>query len=383
MPAITPSVTAATARLEQISTRLVFFIAGFGMAAWAPLIPFAKSHIGIDDRGLGLLLLCLGAGSVVMMPVAGALAARLGCRLMITLSVVFLCLGLPLAASGSSRLVLVVALFVFGAGVGALDVTMNIQALVIERTSKKPMMSGFHGLYSLGGIVGAAGVTLLLSVGASPLTGTLIVIGVIAAVLLVAAPHLLPYGSNKDDPAFALPRGVIWVVGALCFILFMTEGAVLDWSAVFLTSLRGMATAYSGWGYTIFAVMMTIGRLSGDWIVRRFGGNRIIIFGGICAASGLALTTFVPSWQGALLGYALVGGGCSNIVPVLFSSIARQTAMPENAAVPAITVMGYAGILIGPAAIGLVAHAVSLPAAFLIMASLLLLVAASCRLLRL
>jgi len=157
---------------------------------------------------------------------------------------------------------------------------------------------------------------------------------------------------------------------------------LLDWSAVFLISARGVEASYAGLGYAAFAVTMTIGRLTGDRIVQRFGGSNVILFGGLCAAAGFVLATLVPFWQATLLGYVLVGAGCSNIVPVLFTSVGRQTVMPESVAVPAITTLGYAGILAGPAAIGLVAHAVGLSAAFLILAVMLFGVAASGRRLR-
>jgi predicted MFS family arabinose efflux permease len=139
--------SSATARLQQLSTRIVFFIAGFGMAAWAPLVPFAKSRMGIDEGTLGLLLLCLGIGSMVTMPLAGALAARLGCRLVTTVSALLICLTLPLLASISSLSLFVAALLVFGAAIGAIDVSINIQAIIVERASGRPMMSGFHGLF--------------------------------------------------------------------------------------------------------------------------------------------------------------------------------------------------------------------------------------------
>ena len=372
-----------TARLEQFSTRIVFFVAGFGMAAWAPLVPFAKARVGIDEGVLGLLLLCLGIGSIVAMPLAGVLATRLGCRLVVTGSALLLCLALPLLASVSTLPLLVAALLVFGAGVGALDVSMNIQAIIVERASGRSMMSGFHGLFSLGGIVGAAGTTALLGAGATPLAATLVVVAGILVALAASARHLLPYGGKGAGPTFAIPHGIVLFIGVLAFIVFMAEGAVLDWSAVFLTSSRGMAAAYAGLGYAAFALTMTIGRLAGDRVVGRFGGPAIIVFGGSCAAVGFALGALLPSWQATLLGYALVGVGCSNIVPVLFTSVGRQTAMPESIAVPAITTLGYAGILAGPAAIGFVAHAASLPTAFAIVALLLLAVAASGRMLRL
>jgi predicted MFS family arabinose efflux permease len=382
MSSTTTSIRQIPGRQEQLSTRIVFFIAGFGMAAWAPLVPFAKIRANIDDGLLGLLLLCLGVGSIVAMPLAGALAARLGCRLVIAFSTGLLCLTLPLLASVSALPQLVASLLIFGAGVGCLDVSMNIQAVIVERASGQTMMSGFHGLFSLGGIAGAAGVTMLLGAGASPLTAVCWVVAAIVVALGLSVSHLLPYGSKTEGPAFAIPHGIVLFIGALCFILFLTEGAVLDWSAVFLTSVRGMDASHAGLGYAAFAFTMTIGRLTGDRVVRRVGPIRIVILGALCAAGGIALATLIPSWQMALLGYALVGVGCSNIVPVLFSSVGRQTVMPENVAVPAITTLGYAGILVGPAAIGFVSHCTNLQTAFLLLVLLLLGVAASGRLLR-
>jgi predicted MFS family arabinose efflux permease len=367
---------------EQISTRIVFFIAGFGMAAWAPLVPFAEARIGISQGMLGLLLLSLGIGSIIAMPLAGALVARIGCRRVVVVSAALICLTLPLLAWGSSLPLLVAALLLFGAGLGAIDVSMNIQAIIVERASGRPMMSGFHGLFSAGGIVGSSGVTTLLSAGASPLAATLVVVAGIVVALAMAAPHLLTYGSKVDGPAFAFPRGAVLIIGCFCFIMFLTEGAILDWSAVFLTSIRGMQASLAGFGYAAFALAMTAGRLLGDRVVQRYGDSNVIVFGGICAAAGFGLVTLVPSWQVAILGYALVGAGCSNIVPVLYTCVGRQTAMPENVAVPAITTLGYAGILAGPAAIGFVAQATSLSTAFVIVALMLLGVAASSRTLR-
>jgi predicted MFS family arabinose efflux permease len=382
MSSTTTSAHQIPGRPEQFSTRIVFFIAGFGTSAWAPLVPFAKIRANIDDELLGLLLLCLGAGSIVAMPLAGALAARLGCRRVIALSTGLMCLSLPFLATVSTIPQLIAALLVFGAGVGSLDVSMNIQAVIVERASGQTMMSGFHGLFSLGGIAGAAGMSLLLGAGASPLAAVLCVVASIAAALAVSASHLLPYGSKKEGPSFAIPHGIVLFIGTLCFVVFLTEGSLLDWSAVFLTSVRGVDASHAGLGYAAFALTMTIGRLTGDRVVRRVGSNRIVIFGALCAAGGVALATLVPSWQVTLLGYALIGVGCSNIVPVLFSSVGRQTIMPENVAIPAITTLGYAGILVGPAAIGFISHSTNLQTAFVVLAILLLGVAASGRLLR-
>ncbi|WP_248915527.1 MFS transporter [Pseudomonas moorei] len=362
-------------RLEQMSTRIAFFIAGLGIAAWAPLVPYAKVRAGLDDGTLGLLLLCLGVGSILAMPLAGMLASRFGCRKVATGGTLLICLALPLLATVSSIPALIAALFIFGAGLGTVDSTVNLQAVIVERASGKNMMSGFHGLFSLGGIVGAAGVSGLLGLGISPLGATLVVVVILLIALARAAPHLLPYGSDSSGPAFAIPHGIVLFIGVMCFIVFLAEGAALDWSAVFLAQERGIDTAYAGLGYAAFALTMTTGRLTGDSIVRRLGATRVMVFGGLTAAAGLFMATLAPGWEAALVGYALLGAGCSNIVPVLYTAVGKQTVMPESIAVPAITTLGYAGILAGPAVIGFIAHGSSLSFAFGLMAMLLVAVA--------
>ena len=382
MTAINTQMPLIPGRLEQMSTRIAFFIAGFTLAAWAPLVPYAKARAGLDEATLGLLLLCLGAGSILAMPVAGILATRFGCRRVLIGGTLLICLALPLLATASSMPLLVATLFVFGAGLGCVDSTVNLQAVIVGRASGRNMMSGFHGLFSVGGIAGAAGVSALLALGLSPLWAIVVVIVLTLAALLKAAPHLLPYGSESSGPAFAVPHGVVLFIGLLCFTVFLAEGAMLDWSAVFLTTEKNIGEAYAGLGYAAFALTMTAGRLTGDTIVKRLGARRVIVVGGIFAAAGMALATLAPSWEVSLLGYALVGMGCSNIVPVLYTAVGKQTVMPEHIAVPAITTLGYAGILAGPAAIGFIAHASSLSMAFLLIAAMLVAVAISGRILR-
>ncbi|SMC35292.1 MFS transporter [Sporomusa malonica] len=365
---------------EQLSTRVAFFIAGFGIAAWAPLVPYAKNRLGIDEGVLGLLLLCLGAGSIITMPLAGALAARFGCRMMIWVASLLICVSLPLLAMVASVPALIITLLIFGAAIGAVDVVVNIQAVIVEKASGRAMMSGFHGLWSVGGFVGAGIVSGLLGAGASPLAAVFCVIVVIVGLLLTFGKHLLPYGSEeKDAPLFVLPKGIVLFIGVLCFIVFLAEGSMLDWSAVFLSSQRGVDFSHAGLGYSLFSVAMTIGRLSGDRVVQAFGGKKILIFGGICAALGFTITIFIPTWIASLIGFGLVGLGASNIVPVLYSVLGRQKVMPANLAVSAVTTLGYSGILAGPALIGFIAHTTSLSFAFLCVAAMLLIVAVSAR----
>lgn len=351
---------------QQWATRAGFLIAGSAMAAWAPLVPIAKARIGVDDGTLGLLLLCVGLGSIVTMPMVGILASRFGCRAVIVTSTLVLAVVLPLLAVVDSILSVALTLALFGASVGAVDVAINIQAVMVEKDSKRNMMSGFHGLFSVGGIVGAGGMSLLLGAGVLPWTATLMFSALLVALLVLSFRGLLPYGNQETGytPLFTLPRGIVAFIGLLCFLVFLGEGAILDWSALFLIGAHRVDPAQAGFGYTMFALAMTAGRLTGDWIVKSLGGMKVVVGGGLIAALGFLLTVLAPNQPLAFVGFLLVGLGASNIVPVLFTAAGKQTQMPPSHAIAAITTIGYSGMLVGPAAIGFVAQHWNLSAAF-------------------
>jgi predicted MFS family arabinose efflux permease len=370
---------AVPGRAAQMSTRAGFLITGFALSSWAPLVPFAKARTGLDDAGLGLVLLCLGVGSIAAMLPTGPLTARFGCRLVITCGTLALAAAAPVLASTDNVALLALALVVFGAGLGMVDVAINLQAVIVEKASGRAMMSGFHGLFSVGGLLGAGGGVGLLTLGLPPIAVG-IMVAVLAIGLLVASwRHLLPYGGHSGGPLFVIPRGFVLFVGVLCFIMFLAEGAVLDWSAVFLVSVRAVEPAVAGIGYAAFSLAMTIGRLTGDRIVSRLGRVRVLFVGGLAAAAGFLIATLAPSVPVAVAGYGLVGLGAANIVPVLFTAAGNHTAMPPSLAVAAITTMGYAGVLAGPAFIGFFAEATSLTAAFVCLSVALVGVALSAR----
>jgi predicted MFS family arabinose efflux permease len=366
---------------RRVSTRLAFLAAGMAMSAWAPLVPFAQARTGVEAGQLGLLLLCLGIGSLCAMPLTGALAARYGCRPVVLCSGMICCAVFPFLAIAPGVVALGAALFLFGAALGTLDVAMNIQAVIVEKAYGAPLMSGFHGLFSVGGIVGAGCMTLMLWAGMGVVAASVAMAVAVALVVLAAAPHLLrePAPGESDAPLLVLPRGSVVFIGALCGVVFLAEGAVLDWSAVFLTG-AGLPSAQGGLGYAAFACAMTLGRLNGDRIVGHWGGRAVLLAGGLTAAAGFFAALLAPSPWLALGGFVLIGLGASNVVPVLFSAAGRQTDMSASMAISAITTIGYAGILAGPALIGFVAHAASLHLAFGALACGMLLVSLNARL---
>lgn len=370
-PQPVPSLSSDPRRAQQRATRAAFFIPGFVIATWAPIVPFAKLRAGLDDAQLGLVLLCLGLGSLAAMPLAGALAARQGCRRVMLASSLLMLALLPLLAFVSDAWLLGGVLLLLGASMGAMDCTMNIQAVVVEREAARPMMSGFHAYYSIGSLAGAVAVTLMLGAGAPVLAATLAVSAVV--LLLAAVPSRAWRGERARGGAavFAVPRGVVLGIGLVCFVSFLAEGAMLDWSAVFLHEVKGVELERAGWAFVVFNLTMTATRLAGDAVVARVGRTWTVLAGGWLGAAGLALAMLAPGLGLGLVGYALLGVGCANIVPVMFTLAGEQRRMPEHLAIPAVTTLGYAGVLAGPALIGFVAQGASLTVALLLVSATL------------
>lgn len=360
-----------------LATRLSFFAAGFTMAAWAPLIPYAKAQLDASDAELGVLLLCLGIGSLIAMPVTGYVSAQRGARGMILLGGAGLVCLLPLLMLAQSSLVLGAVLFLFGAALGTIDVAMNVHGAKVERESARPMMSGFHAMWSVGGIAGAGTMTAFLTLGMQPLMSAVLGAVIAGAALVVAAPRLLRARANETPPPFALPRGIVLLIAALTAIVFLAEGAILDWGALVSVERALLPKAQAGLGFLLFSVAMTAGRLVGDRLVARIGPLATLFWGGLIVVSGFALITSAPGLILSMGGFVLVGLGAANLVPVLFSAAGRQSVMPPALAIAAVTTTGYAGILLGPALIGFAAQASSLAAAFWGVAVLMLAIVVS------
>ena len=364
------------------STRLIFLVSGIGMSAWAPMVPYAKARLALDDAQLGLALLAFGGGSMLSMPFVGWLAHRLGNRLLIVASGLLMCLALPVLATVQGIGALVAALFYFGVMLGAVDVAMNAHAVDVERLDGGRLMSGFHGLFSVGGLAGAALTSALLAIGVPLVVAAASIAAILIALVLWLRTGLLddgPAAEAAEKAAFGMPHALAWLLGLMCFASFLAEGAMLDWSAVFLRDFRGFAAASAGFGYACFSVAMATGRLAGDRLIARHGPVWAVRTGALLAVGGFLLVAWVPSAAVALLGFVLIGLGASNIVPVMFSAAGRLPGTSPAIAIATATTLGYAGLLSGPALIGFVAHASSLPVAFAAVAGLLVLVALSAR----
>jgi MFS family permease len=360
---------------ERVATIGVFLANGFGIGAWAVEVPRIKESLALSDTSLGIALFAFALGAIVAMPLAGQLAPRFGSGRATALLGAAFVIALPLPAFAPNLAVLCVVLFALGAANGALDVSMNGHASTIETQWRAPIMSSFHAAWSAGGLLGAASGALLQKGGVGVIGG-LLAPDVFIAVLIVGAAVLALRDLGPREPAassgFVWPSGGVMKLAMLAFLCMLVEGAVADWSAVYLRSTLSQEASVAAIGYSAFAFSMAACRIVGDVSVRRFGSSRVVALGGLIAVAGLALVLSLPSVWTACIGFAMVGVGLANIVPVIFSAAGRSTVTPATGVSMAATA-GYAGFLVGPPLIGLGAGLLGLRAALcvLVMAALI------------
>tara|TARA_B110000114_G_scaffold155003_1_gene168114 strand:+ start:235 stop:1368 length:1134 start_codon:yes stop_codon:yes gene_type:complete len=363
---------ASTAQ-ARLATRLAFFAAGFSMASCAPLFPFIKQNVAADERQFGLLLLCFGVGSLLAMPVVGLVSARHGPRSMVLLGGFGLVIFLPALTIAQTPFILAAALFLFGASLGTIDVAMNLHGVAVEAQEKRSLMSSFHAQFSLGGLCGAGLITLLLSVGVS-LTMAALVAALVTLVAMVPTVRRLLWVSSSHQNTFVWPHGIVILLGFLAAIMFLVEGAVLDWGALLVIDRQLAAPKNAGIGYILFSAAMVVARLTGDRIVGAVGEYWMLISGGMLTILGIAVILLSNLPLLALSGFVLMGLGAANLVPIFFSAAGRQKIMPPGLAIAAVTTAGYAGVLVGPAMIGFAADIMGLSIAFWWLALLIALV---------
>ena len=339
----------------RFATMAVFFANGLCIGGWSASIAPLKRLFGLSDGGLSLILLAFAAGAVVSMPLAGAVAPRLGGAGRVT-GRAGLAFALSFAAPwfSSTPGALAVAAVLLGATNGLMDVSMNAHASDIERRWGAPIMSSFHAAFSVGGLGGAALGALLLRQGVGP---QLMLSGVGSVALVVTALSLTNLGEGMRPkgagPPLGWPERAFVALAAAAFLCFLVEGAMVDWSGVYLVS-RGADVVAGSFGFAAFSATMVLGRLVGDLVVARLGRRMTVAGGAAAAGVGLALATVFPSFPAIVLGFALVGTGLANVVPVIFTLSARRASNPARGVAAAATA-GYSGLIAGPPFVGAIA----------------------------
>ncbi|MFB7330885.1 MFS transporter [Streptomyces adustus] len=381
-------------RAARVATYVYFVLCGTLMGAWVVHIPAVEERVGVSHAALGGLLVLLGLGAFAGMQVAGPLADRFGARVVVPASGVLCGASLILPGLARDPWTLAGALFVFGFCNGCLDVSMNAHAVHVEKAYGRPVMSGFHATFSVGGVVAALVAAGAASAGLTPVASMAAMGAVGIVVALVSIRALLPSAPNaesSDSPAEteAVPgtapgsaRGRIWLLAVLALMVMLCEGAANDWSALHLKDVLGAPAGTAAFAYGTFAAAMTIGRLLADRLVARFGSMAILRHGAAMAAVGITLVALAPWMWAAFIGWALFGLGLSGTVPQLFSAAGHADPAAAGANVSRVAGLGYVGMLAGPAVIGWLTHLVPLNHAFVLLTLLCVTTAAAAGILR-
>lgn len=357
-------------KMARWAVLAMFFANGALFANWLSRIPQIQANLAMSEGQLGLALMGLAVGVLTALSIAGGLIARFGSRAVTAASGVLLCLLLPFLVLMPNAVALGVNLFMFGAAMSAMDVAMNAQGVDVERALGRSVMSSFHAAFSIGGFAGAASGAVMAYLGIGPALHFVLAGAAFVLLILLAAPRLLPVAPEAEPdlsgPVFRLPARALGPLGAVAFCSATGEGAMADWSAVYLKSVVGATDSIAAIGFAAFSITMTGGRLLGDRLAMRFGGATLVRAGGVTASVGLLLAILLPQAAPVLLGFAAVGAGLSIVVPLAFSAAGNVPNLPAGVGIAGVATIGYAGFLAGPPAIGLVAEATSLRVAMLL-----------------
>lgn len=356
---------------------LLFLINGFVVGSLAPKIPELGKRLEISEGVLGLLILCFGLGSLTMMPFIGPLIARFGsarpaklATLLLTPTILWLTLAPNIALAAC-------ALFLLGGFAGAMDIAMNANAVSVEQSVRRAIMSSCHGFWSLGGFIGAAGGGLAIESAGS--TAHAAIVTAIAAALCAFAWRRVfedrPIGSTERKPA-RLPKSLMpYLVGFMALFSMVPEGAILDWGALYLRQEFSADAAASGLAFGAFSAAMALTRFAGDKIRNRFGAVATLRISAILAFCGIFTAGIAPHAALAVAGFALAGTGIANMAPILFSTAGNLPGLAPGIGLSVVTFMGYSGLLVAPATIGFIAEHTGFSAIYMALAMLVLAVA--------
>jgi MFS family permease len=359
--------TMISVKRNRISVGVIFFMHGLCFASWASRIPSIQLQLNLSSSQVGGLLFVLPAGFFLSLPVAGWLVSRAGSRKVVILAGVLYSLALSCIGWSDTIAVLTLCLFSFGFFGNLLNISINTQAVGVEALSRKPLMSTFHGMWSVAGFAGAAFGTAMIGLGITPMVHFFAITILFLIVAGFCASSLLPNdrGTDEKRPLFAWPDKSIISLGVIAFCSMMVEGAMFDWSGLYFLNVVQVDKELTGIGYTIFMIAMAGMRFMADGLSNRLGLKRMLQWSGLMTASGLLLAISFPQLAISLAGFFMVGLGVSAVVPLVYSEVGKSKTLSPGVALSAVSSLGFMGLLIGPPVIGFVAEATSLRFSFL------------------
>ncbi len=343
----------------RLSTFLVFGVNGAMIGTWVAHIPWLQDHLGVSKATLGLCLLCMAAGALVSMPVTGHFLDRLPSASLTRWTTLVFCLMLPLPLLATSAYMLAAILFVFGASTGAMDVSMNAHGVAIQERLARPVMSSFHGGWSVGGFIAAGLVVLAAAAGLDPRIESVIVGVALWLLSLFITRRLGASSTHTEGHGLAVPTKPVVLIGGLCFLVMLAEGAIGDWSGIYLKHNTGASAATAALAFTGFSLGMATARLGGDFINAKLGAGRLLRAGTALVALALAGVLLIGQTGPAVIGFVLCGLGIANATPLLFSAAGRID--PPGPSLAAAFTLGYTGFIVGPPVIGVLSDQIGLP----------------------
>jgi len=349
--------------IHRIAISAFFFCCGCTFATWAARIPSIKDKFHFNDKELGAVLFMLPLGSMVALPFAGWAVSHFGSRIMTFISAMLYIILLLAIGYSPSVLILSVVLFLFGFWGDVLNIAMNTQAILVQKEMyTKPLMSSFHGMWSLGAMMGAFLSGVFMKADLSTIQHFWWTATFIAVIAIFFLFHLIKNDSliSKEQKLFAWPDKTLLLLGAICFCCALCEGAMADWSALYYRQVINEVKRDVTTGYVAFTFMMAFGRLIGDWLIARLGYKSILMMDSLFIAAGLGLAIAVQNPITVIIGFGLVGFGVATIIPIVYSLSGRTKTMVTSAALAAVSTVGFTGFLIGPPIIGFVAHEIGL-----------------------
>ncbi len=337
-----------------------FFTNGFLHANLNARLPEIQQQWGVSEAVLGSLLFAVALGALVGMPITGGLAARYGSHRMAYWTGLAFCVMMPLVAFTYWVAAAAVALFFMGLFMGAMDVCMNGQAVFVERSWKKPIMSSFHAIFSVGMALGAGSGAVFSKMQVH--------LGVHIAIMAVVSMAALLWGRaslvveqravpDGDQSKMQWPTKAILPLGIIALCCMTGEGAMADWSALYMNKVVGQSAAFSAVAFGTYAVGMTLGRFLGDYNKARFGARNLVLANAFLASIGLAVALLWPSVVTVLLGFFTVGLGVSTVVPIVFSAAGNTPGVNPSMGIAMATTIGYTGFFVGPPVIGFLSDA--------------------------
>lgn len=342
----------------RAAVSMLFFINGLMMGAWAPKIPVFAKALSLSEAHLGMMLFVFGIGSLLLMPIAGMQIARFGSSRVVQVAALLFIptiIGITLVDSVWAG---AVAIFLFGGLGGAMDVAMNANAVEVERSMRRSIMSSCHAFWSLGGLVGAAtGGLLIAALGA---LGHAVLVAAVALSLLALARTMIlvdrPHPSERRDRAKLPLSPLPWLIGLVALFSMIPEGAILDWGALYLGNELNASTALSGFAFAAFSLAMAAMRFAGDLVRDRLGAVRTLRLCTVASFVGLVIAGQAPNVTLALIGFGIAGIGISNMVPIAFSAGGNIPGLAPGIGLSVVTTLGYSGILFAPSIIGFIAE---------------------------